>query len=120
MTCFRQCLGGSSATCVLASAGHVWLKSSAAALPRRISQKCSVVRQISLKFYHIGGFRKLPRLQLRDAVLSRIPAPRLLKQEQLQLAGASFREKGSKGFWLPILFGPLRATLAVSEIKAHT
>ena len=29
----------------------------------------------------------------RDAALSRIPAPHLLKQEQLQLAGASFREQ---------------------------
>ena len=29
----------------------------------------------------------------RDAALSRIPAPHLLKQEQLQLAGAGFREK---------------------------
>ena len=29
----------------------------------------------------------------RDAALSRIPAPHLLKQEQLQLAGASFRDK---------------------------
>ena len=28
----------------------------------------------------------------RDAALSRIPAPHLLKQEQLQLAGASFRD----------------------------
>ena len=28
----------------------------------------------------------------RDAALSRIPAPHLLKQEQLQLACASFRE----------------------------
>ena len=28
----------------------------------------------------------------RDAALLRIPAPHLLKQEQLQLAGASFRE----------------------------
>ena len=27
-----------------------------------------------------------------DAELSRIPAPHLLKQEQLQLAGASFRD----------------------------
>ena len=29
----------------------------------------------------------------RDAALSRIPAPHLLKQEQLQLAGASFRDE---------------------------
>ena len=29
----------------------------------------------------------------RDAAISRIPAPHLLKQGQLQLAGASFREK---------------------------
>jgi len=29
----------------------------------------------------------------RDAALSRIPAPHLLKQEQLQLAGASFRDQ---------------------------
>ena len=31
----------------------------------------------------------------RDAALSRIPAPHLLKQEQLQLAGATFRDNGS-------------------------
>ena len=30
----------------------------------------------------------------RDAALSRIPAPHLPKQEQLQLAGASFRDQG--------------------------
>ena len=32
----------------------------------------------------------------RDAAVSRIPAPHLLKQEQLQLAGASFRDEWKK------------------------
>ena len=32
----------------------------------------------------------------RDAAISRIPAPHLLKQGQLQLAGASFREKSGR------------------------
>ena len=38
----------------------------------------------------------------RDAAIPRIPAPHLLKQGQLQLAGASFREK---------LLGPSRSGL---------
>ena len=33
--------GASATISQMASAGHVWFKSSSAALPRRISQKCS-------------------------------------------------------------------------------
>ena len=40
-----------------------------------------------------GGGGPLHMKFSRDAAISRIPAPHLLKQGQLQLAGASFRDK---------------------------
>ena len=40
-----------------------------------------------------GGGPPLHMKFSRDAAIPRIPAPHLLKQGQLQLAGASFREK---------------------------
>ena len=42
-----------------------------------------------------GGGPPLHMKFSRDAAIPRIPAPHLLKQGQLQLAGASFREKTS-------------------------
>ena len=39
-----------------------------------------------------GGGPPLHMKFSRDAAISRIPAPHLLKQGQLQLAGASFRD----------------------------
>ena len=39
-----------------------------------------------------GGGGPLHMKFSRDAAISRIPAPHLLKQGQLQLAGASFRD----------------------------
>ena len=39
-----------------------------------------------------GGGAPLHMKFSRDAAIPRIPAPHLLKQGQLQLAGASFRE----------------------------
>ena len=44
----------------------------------------------------------------RDAALSRIPAPHLLKQEQLQLAGASFRDQHFS--WTPKSTPPMSST----------
>ena len=35
----------------------------------------------------------------RDAAIPRIPAPHLLKQGQLQLAGASFRDMDPENHW---------------------
>ena len=35
----------------------------------------------------------------RDAAIPRIPAPHLLKQGQLQLAGASFRDKKARALF---------------------
>ena len=46
-------------------------------------------------YFSGGGGPPLHMKFSRDAAIPRIPAPHLLKQGQLQLAGASFREKTS-------------------------
>ena len=55
---------------------------------------------------HGGGGPALHMKFSRDAAIPRIPAPHLLKQGQLQLAGASFRDKGEGTIQTPCLWVP--------------